>query len=213
MQPARRTARSIQSGASSLRLVAHEVGGLEERRGEFLLHRGIDAHVLHRPHHAAHPLVALGLADGEGQVAAAQERVAEAVDVFLRPAGPAGEEPEELVARFGEVGRVQLADVVVVRVLVHQVVKTVDDLADDLAAAEAFVMGLHVFHTFTGLTVAAAALARLRAASVVSAVASATPMRRRAKASGLPNRRRSVPGAASASATSSKAIADASMPP
>ena len=42
---------------------------------------------------------------------------------------------------------------------------------------------------------------------------SATPMRRRSKLSGFPNRRRSVPGTASASATPSKATAAASTPP
>ena len=46
----------------------------------------------------------------------------------------------------------------------------------------------------TGLTFAAAASARSRAVSTSSAVASATPMRRRANDSGLPNRRMSVSG-------------------
>src|SRR3569623_261803 len=99
----------------------------------------------------------------------------------------------------------QLADAVVIRVFVHQVVIAVDQSANDFAAAEAFVVRLHD-QGFTGLTTAAAALAGFRAASVVSAVASATPMRRRAKACGLPNSRISTPGMASASATPSNTI-------
>src|SRR5512139_897373 len=193
-------------------LVAHEVGGLEECRDQFLLHGGVHPHVLHRADHAAHPLVALGCADGKRHVAAAQEGVTETVGVFRRAAGPAGEEPEQLVARFGEISRVQFADAVVIRILVHQIVEAVDQLADDVAAAEAFVMGLHV-QAFTGLIAAAAALARLLAVLVVSAEASATPMRRRAKASGLPNRRISTPGVRIASATPSKAMPVASMLP
>ncbi len=47
----------------------------------------------------------------------------------------------------------------------------------------------------------------------VSPRAVATPMRRRSKASGLPNRRRSLPGTLSASATPSKATPTASRPP
>src|SRR5512143_459707 len=136
-------------------LVAHEVGGLEERRDQFLLHGGVHPNVLHRAHHAAHPLVALGCTDGKRHVAAAQEGVAEAVGVFRRTAGPAGEKPEQLVARLAEVRRMQLADAVVIRVFVHQIVEAVDQFAEGVAAAEAFVMGLHV-QTFTGLTVAAA---------------------------------------------------------
>jgi hypothetical protein len=58
----------------------------------------------------------------------------------------------------------------------------------------------------------AARLARLRASSV-SPLATATPMRRLTKDSGLPNRRRSVRGTASASATPSKAMPASSMPP
>eukprot|EP01022_Parablepharisma_sp_SALTPOND_P004214 TRINITY_DN118_c5_g1_i1.p1 TRINITY_DN118_c5_g1~~TRINITY_DN118_c5_g1_i1.p1 ORF type:complete len:1641 (+),score=478.48 TRINITY_DN118_c5_g1_i1:3715-8637(+) len=65
----------------------------------------------------------------------------------------------------------------------------------------------------TGLTLAAACLARMRAVSTLSALARATPMRRRAKDSGLPNRRISAPGMRRASATPSKAMARASCWP
>ena len=54
------------------------------------------------------------------------------------------------------------------------------------------------------LTAPAACLARARASSVVAARASATPMRRLTKDSGLPNRRSSLPGIFSASSTPSK---------
>ena len=49
-------------------------------------------------------------------------------------------------------------------------------------------------------------MASLRAVPVSAACTSATPMRRLAKLSGLPNRRMSLPGTCSASATPSKAM-------
>ena len=55
----------------------------------------------------------------------------------------------------------------------------------------------------TGLTLPAARLARARASSTSAPLATATPMRRLTKDSGLPNRRRSLRGTASASATPS----------
>ena len=70
---------------------------------------GVDAALAHRLRHAGHPLVALGDADRKRQVARAQHRVAEALDVVIRPAEPAAEEPEQLVARAVERGRVQRA--------------------------------------------------------------------------------------------------------
>ena len=53
----------------------------------------------------------------------------------------------------------------------------------------------------------------LRAVSTSAARARATPMRRLAKLSGLPNRRRSVPGTRRASSTPSNTMPWASMPP
>src|SRR5438128_5323526 len=72
-----------------------------------------------------------------------------------------------------------------------------------------------VFHSqgMIGLTLAAASFARTRAVSTSSAVASATPMRRRANDSGLPNRRISAPGTRKASATPSNAMPAASCCP
>ena len=72
---------------------------------------------------------------------------------------------------------------------------------------------LQSFYFATGLTLPAASLARLRASSISTPVATATPMRRFLKLSGLPNRRRSAPGTRSASATPSKAMPLASAPP
>ena len=54
-----------------LLLIAHEIGGFEKSGSQFLLHCRIHSHVLHRTHHATHPLIALGFANGEGRVAAA----------------------------------------------------------------------------------------------------------------------------------------------
>ena len=70
---------------------------------------GSTCSLAHRLRHARQPLVALADADRERQVARAQPRVAEAVDVVLRPAQPAAEEPEQLVARAVSVRRMHRA--------------------------------------------------------------------------------------------------------
>src|SRR3989344_4989293 len=71
------------------------------------------------------------------------------------------------------------------------------------------------FHSYplTGRTLDAASLARLRASSTLSALASATPMRRRVNDSGLPNSRISDCGTRKASSTPSKAMPFSSRPP
>ena len=71
----------------------------------------VHAHLAHRLVHAGQPLVALHDADLEGHVAHAQPRMAEAVGVVLRPAQPAAQEPEQVLARalqFGAMGGAQL---------------------------------------------------------------------------------------------------------
>ena len=51
-----------------IRLVAHEIGGLVEGGLQLPAYRLLDAHLLHRLDHAAHPLVASGRVDGKGHV-------------------------------------------------------------------------------------------------------------------------------------------------
>lgn len=93
-----------------------------------------------------------------------------------------------------------------------------DAVADEFdgcwtVARLAALVDLSPFHFALGFTLPAASLAFARAVSVSSARASATPMRRLAKLSGLPNRRRSAPGTARASATPSNTMPWASTPP
>src|SRR5690242_14295816 len=95
-------------------------------------------------------------------------------------------------------------------------------LRNSAAAEQAYanIMGCGAFYTIrnpcqavTGFTRAAAFLAAFLASDTPVARAKATPILRFAKASGLPNKRSSLPGTAKASATPSKATALASKPP
>lgn len=90
--------------------VDHPVGRVVERMHQALAQRQVQADVLHRPGHAAQPLVTLRAADRKRQVPRAQPRMAEAAHVMIGAAQPSAQEPEGLVARALERGRVQRAD-------------------------------------------------------------------------------------------------------
>jgi hypothetical protein len=138
--PCRRRASADSGGAAAgvFRAIAHPVCGLHQRCREARLEVGGDAGVVHRAAHALEPLVALADADRKRQVARAEVWVAEALDVVLRAAEPAAQEPEQLVARVGEIGGVQRADRGVRRFAVHQLVEAVDQRADAILAADEF---------------------------------------------------------------------------
>jgi len=76
--------------------------------------------------HAGQPLISLDHTDGKWHVAHAQSRVAEALGVMRRPAEPAAQKPEQLVARIGQSAAVHHAQFAVAGFDVHQVVETID---------------------------------------------------------------------------------------
>ena len=93
--------------------------------------------VRERLRHALHPLIALAGADRKRQMARAQPRMAEALDVQLRSAEPADEEPVQLVARAVERRRMQRAHFGRVGARVHEVVEAVDEATHAFVTADA----------------------------------------------------------------------------
>ena len=124
---------------SLLRSVAHVIGERAERGEQHRAHVGLGDLLVDGASHAQEPLVALALADGERQMARAQPRMTEALDVHGRPAEPADEEPAQLVARALERGRMKRADLARLGQGVHEIIEAIDERADAGLTADALV--------------------------------------------------------------------------
>src|SRR5690606_6087397 len=122
---------------SSARLVPHPVGGLVEGAEQAVEELALDALPRHGLGHAEQPLVAFHGADRERQVAGPQSRMAEALDVEIRAAQPAAEEPVQLVARSVQPRGMQRAHAGEARIPVHEVVEVIHQRAHAGLAPEA----------------------------------------------------------------------------
>jgi hypothetical protein len=86
--------------------------------------------------HGPEPFVALTCADRERQVPRAEARVAIALDVCLRPAGPVCQVEMEFVARGGETFGVERADGSRFGRAVDEIVESVDEPSNAGVAAD-----------------------------------------------------------------------------
>ena len=96
----------------------------------------VDPGFVHCTDHAGHPLIAFDHANRKRQMPGTKPRMAEGFLVERRSAEPSGQKHEQLFARSGEVCGVLLADTVVFRDFIHQIVNTVYQAAHFLFAAE-----------------------------------------------------------------------------
>ena len=94
-------------------------------------------------------MIALDVANREGQVTRPQARVTEAFDKIAGAAHPTAEKPEQFVSRARHVSGMQNADRDVFRLGLHQIVKAIDQLTDCGFAADGIEQGCG--HVLIGL--------------------------------------------------------------
>ena len=87
----------------------------------------VDLQIVHRPGHAAQPLIAFGLADRKRRMSHAKSGMPPLLHVVLGTTQPATEEFKELVATFTQVIRVQRTDRGTGLVSIHVVVEGIDE--------------------------------------------------------------------------------------
>ena len=80
----------------------------------------------HRLVHARQPLVALADADAKRQVPSPQARVPKPLDIVLWPAEPAAQEPEQTLARVGQVIAMHGPQGGIGRLQIHQIVEALN---------------------------------------------------------------------------------------